>query len=257
MQRAEDRLAQHLDLALAAVASMDLDRPVSGAQGDRGVGDAVCVDVALKASEKRVGRFGAGKMTVVVNRHPRPEPLLHLAGVAGQRLSQRMPRDVDRRVCDPPDRLVGREVGDTLPQPVGRVRQPQVDIAHRREPLDDGQLVGGQTRGAEHRHTGRQLDDLGSVAHCRDGSVDPLGRALDPDRLAQPAPDLGLPRQVGLEHGPRAVGVVAGDPVADHAGSLCGVGGIESAELLRDGKPAAEGVFVVAVAGPADMAAES
>ena len=113
--------------------------------------------------------------------------------------------------------------GEVVPQLGRGLGQPDVDVAQlgeRREQLDLGR---GQPGVAEQREPRRQLEPGAAGPQPRHRLVvADVGRRLG-HAQHQPAPQLGLPDQVGVEGRTRTVEVSAGPPVADQLRPLHGV----------------------------------
>ena len=113
-------------------------------------------------------------------------------------------------------RSTGGDVGDGVPQRGRRVVQPQVHVAvlgQRSEHLHPG---GRQPAGAEHREPRRQVAQRRLVAQPRARVLEQLGRARRAERVAQPAPQLGLPAQILVERRAVAALVPPRRPRAQH-----------------------------------------
>ena len=141
-----------------------------------------------------------------------------------------------------------------LPQGGGGLRQPEVDVTVLTEGAQQLDLGHGQAGVAEQGEPGGQVEAVGAVAQLRERrGVAQVGRGrLDADD--EPAPQLGLPPQVGVERAARTVGVVASAPVADELRALDGVGREEAREPAGHG--VAAGGAVVGRVATAEVAAE-
>ena len=94
----------------------------------------------------------------------------------------------------------------------------------------------GQAGVAEQREPGGQVEAVATVAQLRERrGVAQVGCGRL-DAGDEPAPQLGLPLQVGIERAAGTVGVVARPPVADELRALDGVGREQA------GEPASHGV---------------
>jgi hypothetical protein len=109
--------------------------------------------------------------------------------------------------------------------------QPQVHVAVLGERLQHGEVLGGQPGGAEQRQPFRQRDEGGIGPQRGAGRRQPLGRGRGGDALAQPPPQLGLPREVG---GALARSAGAVEPSGEQLRPVGGVGGEEVYEMARD-----------------------
>src|SRR4051812_21454721 len=95
-----------------------------------------------------------------------------------------------------------------------------MDVAVQGERPQDGQLVGGQPGGTEHRQPRREVDRARIVLQqiVRPGQA--FGRACYADPPAYLTPEFRLPLEVPGDGPAGTVPGVAGCPRADHRGSL-------------------------------------
>jgi hypothetical protein len=109
-------------------------------------------------------------------------------------------REIGARVVTP-SHHAGVGIGYVPPEPVGRVRQPEVDVPVVGERIDDLQLSGRESGGTKDGDPFGQLHDGRLVANPVTRCVQALGWALDMDVVTQPVPQLRLPGVVGVEFG--------------------------------------------------------
>ena len=217
-QQAEDRLAQHLDLAVRPVAPVDADAAVVGGRLPRG--RAVVAQVVLEAGEE-CGRRVRGLVVVVGVPAPR-ESQLELADVAAQAGEQGVRDPLGARVVGAPLGVPALEMG---PQRGRGVRQPEVDVVVGGERVEHAQLGVREPGGAEEGEPSREAP---RGRDLRDG----LGGARCVEAGAQPAPQLGLPAQVlGRAR------VVARRPRPDQGGPVVGIAAEQTREVAGRGEP--------------------
>lgn len=138
------------------------------------------------------------------------------------------------------DQLVGRDVAaDVLPESVGGVREPQVDVAVCGECVNHRELQGAQTGRTEDRELLWEIHNVKPVTQSLATTGETLGRAVHANVVAQPPPQLRLPGEVGRELSAVPVGVVPGAPVEQHVRTFSGVGGVETGQLLCNRHPPA------------------
>ena len=244
-----DDVAEHVDLSGGAVTGVDLDRPVALAHHAVGpvgvVGLVVGTQVGLEPLEQ--GRCGIrGRLLErLVGRPRHGEGALQLARVAPQPGEQRMSDELDAAIQRSRHRA-GRDLGgDRLPPGGGGLGEPDVDVAMLGECREQLGLAAGDPRVPEEGEPPRQIergctrvraaraagaqgrDDLG-VAH--------IGRRCVDERQDAP-PQVGLPREVGLERAARTVGCAAGPcAVEPRAARPSAVGATPGADPLGHGR---------------------
>ena len=116
-----------------------------------------------------------------------------------------------------------------------------MDVTSRGQRAQDVEMAGRDARQAEQGHASGEVDEGGVVAEARAGAVDALGRVRHGDARAQAPEQLGLPAEVGPETAARAVLVAAGDPCADHLGTMQGVPVEEIGQVAHDARTGAPG----------------
>ena len=192
-KQVQDRVAQHLDLAGAAVAGVDLDAAVHGVRAA-----AVLAHVFLYPGEQRVGAGGDRVLVVHVRA---AEHELQLARVVPPRGEQ----GIGGALVDLGAAGHGRAVLQPLPQRGRGVQQEQVDVAVRGERAQDVEVAGRQAREPEQREPRREVDEAAVGVQRPAGRAAPLRRPGHREPLAQPPPQLGLP-----------VLALAGRPALEH-----------------------------------------
>ena len=222
LEDVQDRVAQHLDLARAAVAGVDLDAAIAGVeQGPRVrlAGQrrsrrlAVGVDVRLDAAEQRVGRVRHG--VVMADVPGGAEHELHLACVAAPRGQQAARRQVGRRIVRAAHDRRHAGALDPVPQPGRGVQEEEVHVTPGGDRLQDLEVPGGQPRQAEDAQPRREVQQRRRLAQPGARAVDALGDVGHADPRAQASPELGLPTMRGLQRA-----VLARRPAADHLGAV-------------------------------------
>jgi hypothetical protein len=177
----EDRVAQHLDLARAAVARVHLDAAIG-----RVAAAAVVPHVVLDAGEQRVGAVLDRVQMVLVLGLQQQLELPRVVPPGGEQRVRGRCVDVlaagDRRVP-----------AQALPLRGGRVQQEQVDVAVRGQRVQHAEVAGGQPREAEQGQARRQVRQVRVRAQRRARRRAALGRAGHRQPLAQPPPQAGLP----------------------------------------------------------------
>ncbi len=252
VEQPDEHLTQHVDLARGAVAGMYLQAAVVGRRHPRGpelaVGSPVGAEVGLEPAEERgplLQRGSRGRLDADVVEDP-----AQLAGVTAQGCQQRVVDSLGGRV------VVARDHPADAPQVVPEHRRglgkPQVDVTSLAERAEQLHLGDRQPGVAEEGEPVRQVEtvECRSVAvaqHRHRLAVAHVGRRL-PDVGEQPAPQLRLPEQVGVEGRAGAVGVATGAPVGDEGRSLHGVRREDAGQPARD-RPAASAAEVTFVAG--------
>ena len=248
LEQVEDRVAQDLDLARAAVAGVDLDaavawierRPGIGAARERDAGrGAVGADVGLDAAEQRVR--GERDRVVVIDVLVRAEHQLHLARVLAPGGEQ--PVVGQRR-----GRVVGaahdrRPAADLLPQRGRRVQEEEVDVAPGRERAQHVEVARRQAREPEQR------DALGEVEQ-RGVCAQPLARAAPAARpgSARRAARAGAATAPPAMRPRRRASTVAALPAAHHRRAVQRVAVEQLGEVADGREPARAPVGVVLVA---------
>ena len=220
----QDRVAQHLDLAGAAVAGVDLEAAVAGGEqracgvvgGER---RAVLAHVGLDARQQRAGVV-LDRMAVVARVVADHE--LQLARVVAPGGEQRVGGQGGGRIGGAADdRAVA---ADPLPQRGRRVEQEQVDVAVGGQRAQHGEPARGQPREAEQREPGGEVDDRGVLAQARAGGGHACGRPGLGDGLVEAPPQLGLPAVV-----------LAGRPRREHLRAVERIG-VEQVGDVADGR---------------------
>jgi hypothetical protein len=250
LEQVQDRVADHLDLACAAVARVDLDAPIRGIElgprvgraGKRRAGRrAVGPDVVLDQGQQR--RAAARDLMVVVSagRIAGGEHELELARVLPPRRQQPVVRervggvvgaaavaeDRRRRLC-----------ADPIPQRGRRVQHEQVHVAvAARERIEQLQITARQSRQPEQGDSPRQLDQVRAGADSLARLVQPLGRTRLADPCPHAAPQLRLPNAVVRQLPPRPVGVLASCPRAQHPRSAHSVAVVEIRDVANAREP--------------------
>ncbi len=221
----QDRVAERLDLARAAVAGVDLDAAVARVGHEVAGGRAIGAHVGLDPGEERPLRVR--DRMVVVDRAGARDDELQLARVVPPRAEQPVADQRGRAVLGAAEgRLAARE---RLPQRRRRMQDEQVDVATRAERAQHLEVGRGQARQAEQADARRERDQPGLRAQARAPVRQPLGRRRHADPRAQPAPQLRLPVVVVLALGPaeqelgpvRAVAVEQAREMA-HGGEAAG-----------------------------------
>ena len=206
-EHVQDRVAQHLDLAGAAVAGVDLDAavvgverraPVSVARQRRARRRAIGADVGLRRREQRAGRRrdrdGGGR-----RRRPAPSTSCSSRDVPAPRGQQPVGGQRRGRVVGAAaDRRRRRSSRARRPRPTAPARGAagtggrRAGAAERRAARCE--LRGRQPRQAEQRQPSRQLEQRrrprGAARRPCSSRSAGLGT---PIRVAQPPPQLGLP----------------------------------------------------------------
>ena len=231
-EQVEDRVAQHLDLAGAAVAGVDLDAAVGGVEGEGGAG-RVGPDVLLHAREEGVGVALDGMVVVGV---VGADDQLQFPGVVPPGGEQPVVRERGRPVVAPANYGVAGRLRDLVPECGRGVQEEQVHVSVDGQGAQHVQTSGREAGEPEQRQTARKVDDRGLLTQPCGGGLEALGRVGQRNPVAQPAPQLGLPARGGRQGAAGRVGVVAGAPRVDHLGSMEGV----AVEELGDVADAAE-----------------
>ena len=113
--------------------------------------------------------------------------------------------------------------------------QPQVDVAVLTERGEELHLGDGDPGVPEQREPRRQVLGSGASAERLDHADVSLARRRLPDLGGQPAPELGLPGEVGREGATGPVGVVVPLPVGEQGGALRGVRTEQPGQTPGDG----------------------
>ena len=240
-EQVQDRVAQHLDLARAAVAGVDLHAAVVGVEQRARPSRRPAVASRTSAWMRREQRVAAVLDRVVV--------VGVLVGAASTSCSSRAswPQEASRRLAGSArGRVVARRTTGARP----RVAPRPAPTA----PATGAAGTGGRRgRSASARSTSRwpagsrvrpnsdsrcgQVDEPGLVAQPRARALEPLGRAGRADPLAQPPPQLGLPRGVGRACRRRR----PARPRADHLGPVQRVAVEQVGEVPDGWRSAARG----------------
>jgi hypothetical protein len=204
----QDRVPQHLDLARAAVAGVDLDAAVARSPPGITRRHRIRPDVGLDVPQQRV-RVLLDRV-VVVHVVGALQNHLHLARVAAPGGEQAVRRQLGGRILAP-DARRHRDLVDLVPQRGGRVQEEQVQVAPSRERFEDVPVAGGKPRQPEDRHLRGQIDDIRVRLQHLTRPLQALRRPglADPRPQAPPQPPLPLPGRRLLRRGPRQHGVRA------------------------------------------------
>ena len=231
-EQAEHDLAEHLDLAVRAVAGVHGDRAVVRGEHVVARGRPVVAHVALQALQQRHRRaVRAG--VVRVDAGEARQPQLQFPDVPAERGEQRMARELGGGIGAARGHAHGQR-RDAVPQGGRGVRQPQVHVAMAGEGREHGQVVRGQAGGAEQRQPLRQGAARGVVLQHGDRRGQPLRAVRDADPRAQGPPQLRLPAQVRGH-----VRVVARAPGVEQLGPVGGVGVEQPGDVRDHREPAA------------------
>ena len=185
----QDRVADHLDLAGAAVAGVDLHAAASTAPGPR-AGRSLA-DGGLEAGEQRVA--AAPRPGARAGRRPAPSDQLQLARVlppGGEQPVARQPRGgvvgAARRPRPPPR--------EALPQRRRGVQQEEVHVAVLGQRPQHVEVAGREAREPEERQPRRQVRRAPArPAAARTPASSRSAGLGHADPRAQPPPQLGLP----------------------------------------------------------------
>ena len=239
-EQADDHLAQHLDLAGAAVAGVDLDRAVARRGVVRRAVGAVVGDPVLERAERRCPgaaatggprRRGRAARTRLASSVASPAIEASSGCVAGVGAS---------------DRRGGSARGQPAPERERRLRQPQVDLAVLGERVEHPQVAVGERRGTEDRQPRRQVDGRRVVAQPLHRLVEPLRRRRHVDGVADRAPQAAAASARSSGSGrAEAVLVAPVRPGAQHRRALHVVRAEQAGHPLRQPEPAAAAHLVV------------
>ena len=228
-EQVQDGVPEHLDLAGAAVARVDLDAAVDGTGlVRRGL---VAAHRLLDPGEQGVVALRRGVVVVPVRLHDE----VQLARVLPPRRQQPVVRERLRGVLGAAPLV--RRPGDLLPQRGRRVEEEQVDIPMGRERGEDLEPGGGQARQAEHREPCRKVDKAGFALEPLARGVDPLGGIGLAHPLAESAPQVRLPGRVGREPLAGRPHVAALRPRPHHRRPLDGVAVVELGDVADAREP--------------------
>jgi hypothetical protein len=223
-QQVQDRVAQDLDLARAAVAGVDLDAVVRLCVLER----SILPDAGLEACEQGVATDVHGMSLLAVLRARQHE--LKLARVAPPRREQGIARQARSLVVAPANhRGMGPHL---LPQRGRGMQDVDVDVASGGERLQDVEVPGRQPGQPEDAEPIGQLRERRLRAQPGARVLDPLGRPRDADPFAGAPPQLRLPGRIG-----RHAGVVAARPRPHHLGAVQRVAGEQVREVTQAGEP--------------------
>ena len=228
LEQADQHLAQHVDLARGPVARVHLEAAVgrvvvaAGPLLDRrGV---VGAQVGLEQTQQRRPVVGGWRHRVAVREARSVEGAAQLARVAPERRQQRVADQLGRLVVLAGDGSArAAHAAERVPQRRRGLREVEVHVAALAERPQQLDLGGRQPRVPEQRQPRRQVEAGSPVAQGRDRRRVPDVRRRRVHATQQPPPQLGLPRQVGVEGPAGAVGVPALAPVGDERRSLGGV----------------------------------
>ena len=252
----QDRVTDHLDLPVAAVAGVDLHRAVVriqrraavGVVGQRRAGRApVGPHVGLQASEQAASDRTGGVQVILKRLHRlcgiaagAGQHELELARVLAPGGEQRMAWDLRRRVLRAAGHRDGRPqpLGHGGPQPVGGMQQEQVDVTPARERPQDLKVAGREPGQTEQRQPGRKGNQQRVLGQPLSGPPAALRRSRQADPGPQPPPQLGLPDRAGRQLGPERIDIVARRPRLDHRRAVQRVVVKETGEVADDGQPA-------------------
>ena len=240
VEQVEDRVAQDLDLAGAAVAGVDLDAAVARAESGRGSGRPVGADVGLDAARaacrpaprSRGGarRARASPSTSCISRASWPQE-------ASRRLSASGGGGV---VGAPDDRRRARRSSPTAPARGGGGRGARRGRRRARAARRGGRPGAGSGRRARCARGGRRARARRcSRSHAGSSRSAGLGSS---SRCAEAAPELGLPRGLGREVD------LAARPAAHHLRAVERVAVEQLGEVADGGESAGAAVGVVRVA---------
>ena len=234
VEQAEQRLAEHLDLTGRTVTRVHLHAAIGS---DRGCDDPRrascsprCRAAASRAGSTPERRWRERRFDDIDNGQQRA---LQLADVAPQRGEQRVSGSFVRDVVGADDRPL--QVGQQLPQLVGRVRKPEVDVAMTAQTAEQLGLGGRDAGVPEQREPCRQPARVGTGLERREHLRVPLVRRRRGDRGGEMTPQLRLPQEIGRDRAAGAVGVVALLPLREETGPLGGVGREQPGQPARDG----------------------
>ena len=204
-------LAEHLDLAGAAVAGVHLDAAVARVERRR-LGWTRSSARSCLSRPSRV--LGAGGRRRAGRRRVRARSGRGAAAARGRRATARSAAGCASRWRAGVVAAAGGAVlaGDGVPERGGGVVQPQVHVAVLGERGEDAQPGGGQAAGAEDGEPFGQRAQVGSARSVAQASSSSSAGDGVADAVAEPAPQLGLPAQVVVQRRAVAPLVVAGRP---------------------------------------------
>jgi hypothetical protein len=239
-QGVQERVAQDLDLAGAAVAGVDGQgrvvrverRAVAGVLRGRGVDP----DVGLEAGEQRPRLRERAVVELVGGRGGRgSENDLELAGVLAPGREEAVAGHGDGGVAATTRRPHGiaERRGELLPGGGRRMQEVQVDVAMRGDGGDRLQPGRRQARQAQHREAVREVREPGLVLEAPAGDREALGRARYREVRTEPTPQLRLPAGVLGQ-----AGVVSGGPPLEHPGPVQRVAVEEICDVPYRAEPA-------------------
>ena len=220
---------------------MDLDGPVfvgEGAGGAGGpVGHGVGAQVVLEPAEHGVRRLvvlgvfgGWGRRRSGGD----GEGALHLAHVAAEGGGERMADVLTGRVVLALGRAGVNDGRERAPGGGGGHRQPEMHFANVGDGGDQLELGDREPGVAEQREPVGERE-CGAAPDGGDSVAVTLDRGGSVDGCGDPAPQLRLPGQVGVDSVTRAVAVPSGRPVFEHPRSVTGIGAEEAREAVGDG----------------------
>ena len=228
LEQADQHLAQHVDLARGPVARVHLEAAVGRVVVAAGPlvdgGGVVGAQVGLEQTQQRRPVVGGWRHRVAVREARSIEGAAQLARVAPERRQQRVADQLGRLVVLAGDGSArAAHVAERVPQGRGGLWEVEVYVAALAERSHELDLGGGEPCVPEQGQPRREVETCSPAAQGRDRRRVPDVRRRRVHATQQPPPQLGLPRQVGVEGPAGAVGVPALAPVGDERRSLGGV----------------------------------